>query len=136
MRDRLHECELVHEGRERQEVGGLGQEHVVLEEYGHADRADERRKSLRLAERLVCDLLDGESVRGGVDDRDKPGEDEERRSGQTQQRERARRDERGECADHVDLAVGKVDQLDDPVDHGVAEGDQRVDAAPGEPAEE
>ena len=36
---------------------------------------------------------------------------------------------RHEGADHEDVAVGEVDQLDDPVDHRVAEGDQRVDRA-------
>ena len=32
-------------------------------------------------------------------------------------------------AQHVDLAVGEVDQLDDPIDHGVAQGDQGIHAA-------
>ena len=36
---------------------------------------------------------------------------------------------RGERADHHDLAVREVDELDDPVDHRVAERDDRVDAA-------
>jgi hypothetical protein len=31
--------------------------------------------------------------------------------------------------------MGKVDQLNDAVDHGVTKGDQRIDAAPGEPAQ-
>ena len=35
--------------------------------------------------------------------------------------------ERAEGADHEDLAVGEVDELDDAVDHRVAERDQRVD---------
>ena len=34
-----------------------------------------------------------------------------------------------ERADHEDVAVGEVDQLDDAVDHRVAQGDQRVDEA-------
>ena len=33
-----------------------------------------------------------------------------------------------EGADHEDLAVGEVQELEDPVDHRVAERDQRVDA--------
>ena len=36
------------------------------------------------------------------------------------------RDKRG---DHEDVAVGKVDEFDDPIDHGVPERDQRVDCA-------
>ena len=31
--------------------------------------------------------------------------------------------------DHVDVAVGEVDELDDAVDHGVAQGHQRINAA-------
>ncbi len=37
--------------------------------------------------------------------------------------------------DHVDLAVGEVDQLQHPVDQGVAEGDQGVAAADGDAIE-
>ena len=39
-------------------------------------------------------------------------------------------------ADHVDLAVSEVDQLEHAVHHRVAERDQGVDAAPGDPIEE
>ena len=31
--------------------------------------------------------------------------------------------------EHEDVAVGEVDELDDPVDHRVAEGDEGVDRA-------
>ncbi len=41
--------------------------------------------------------------------------------------ELADREEAGERAHHEDVAVGEVDQLDDPVDHRVAEGDESVD---------
>src|SRR5207245_5225457 len=40
--------------------------------------------------------------------------------------------ERDEEAQHEDVAVGEVDQLDDAVHHRVAEGDQREDGATGE----
>jgi hypothetical protein len=40
--------------------------------------------------------------------------------------------DRDERADHEHLAVGEVDQLDDPVDQRVAEGDERPDRAVGE----
>ena len=33
-------------------------------------------------------------------------------------------------ADHEDIAVGEVEQHQDRVDHGVAQGDQGVEAAP------
>ena len=38
-------------------------------------------------------------------------------------------DSDGHRADHHHLAVREVDELDDPVDHRVAERDDRVDAA-------
>ena len=40
--------------------------------------------------------------------------------------------QRYERAQHEDVTVGKVDQLDDAVHHGVPKGDQRVDGAEGE----
>ena len=45
-------------------------------------------------------------------------------------------DEGAEGSDHEDLAVGEVDQLDDPVDHGVADGDQGVQRSQGQPVDE
>ena len=39
---------------------------------------------------------------------------------------------RDEAADHEQVAVGEVDQLDDAVDERVADGDQRPDGAVGE----
>ena len=38
-------------------------------------------------------------------------------------------------ADHEDIAVGEVDQADDAVDHGIAQGDQRIDEAKLQTAE-
>ena len=37
--------------------------------------------------------------------------------------------ETDEAAEHVDVAVGEVEQLDDPVDHRVAQGHQTVERA-------
>src|SRR5690606_19484615 len=39
-------------------------------------------------------------------------------------------------AHHEDVPVGKVDQPEDAVDHGVADGDQGVEAPEGDPVEE
>ncbi len=38
----------------------------------------------------------------------------------------------GEGAKHEDFAVGEVNQLEDPVDHRVAEGEEGIDAAGGQ----
>ncbi|GAA3107562.1 hypothetical protein GCM10020254_61820 [Streptomyces goshikiensis] len=39
--------------------------------------------------------------------------------------------ERAEAADHEDLAVGEVDELDDAVDHGVPDGDEAIKGTEG-----
>ena len=68
------------------------------------------------------------------------GEDEDEREdgdelpagegrGHAEQREPRQRDEQ---AEHEDVAVGEVDQLDDAVHHRVAERDQREDGPAGE----
>jgi hypothetical protein len=44
-------------------------------------------------------------------------------------REAREEEEPDERPDHEHVAVGEVDQLDDPVDHRVAEGDEGVDRA-------
>ena len=44
-------------------------------------------------------------------------------------------EERAEGADHEDLGVGEVDQAQHAVDEGVAERDQRVDRARGQPVD-
>lgn len=40
--------------------------------------------------------------------------------------------ERAEAADHEDLAVGEVDELDDAVDHGVPDGDETIESTEGQ----
>ena len=49
--------------------------------------------------------------------------------------ERPRHEQGRERAEHVDFAMGEVDQLDDAVDERIAQGDERVDAASGQAAE-
>jgi hypothetical protein len=49
-----------------------------------------------------------------------------------EQRQDAEADER---ADHVDVAVREVEQLQDPVDERIAERDQRIDAAEDDPVD-
>ena len=50
--------------------------------------------------------------------------------------ERAAHEHRDKGANHEHVSVGEVDQLDDPVDHRVAEGDQRVHGTEGEGVQE
>jgi hypothetical protein len=45
-------------------------------------------------------------------------------------------DERRKGADHVDFTMGKIDQLDDPIYHGVAQRNHSIDAPAGQPGQE
>ena len=128
----FHEGENGEQIRERQEIGGLGDHNVVLQEDRHPDGADQGREARRLAQRLVGDLLDGEAVGGGVENGHDGGQDQDRYPRHPVHGEDGGDDERGEGSDHVDLAVGEIDQLDDPVNHRIAQRDQGVDAAPRE----
>ena len=49
------------------------------------------------------------------------------------QRAATERSERQECAEHEHVAVGEIDQLDDPIDHRVAQRHQREQRAVGQP---
>ena len=75
-----------------------------------------------MAQRLVRELLDDDAQ----ESRDDHREDECGHDGKPE----VRHGEEAEiCADHVDVAVREVDELDDTIDHGIAERDQGVDAA-------
>ena len=49
----------------------------------------------------------------------------------THERQNAGDDQGREGADHINFTMGKINELDDAVDHGVAECNQRIDAAAG-----
>ena len=86
-------------------------------------------------QRLVGDLFHGKTVGRA------PDHGHQSRHNQNAARRKARHaqqrghDERGKRPQHVDFAVGEVDQADDAVHHRIAQGDQRVDAAAGQAAE-
>ena len=113
----------------------------VLQDERHPDRRDQRRQLGRVAQRPVGDALDHHVERAGADHRDREHAGAARRSststrgalGDPERRVERHRDER---ADHEDLAVGEVDQLDDAVDERVPERDQRPDRADREPVDD
>ena len=74
-----------------------------------------------MAQRAIGEPLDEDAEQGCDRHRD-----EDRRHNGDAERDGV---EAEVCADHVDVAVRKVDELDDAVDHRIAERDQRVDAA-------
>ena len=89
-----------------------------------------------MPERAVGDALDGH-VDGAADQHrhDEDGEERQDDPGgpglariEAEDRKQEDRDETAKCEQ---VAVSEVDELDDPVDHRVAEGDQRVDGPVG-----
>src|SRR5690606_31800093 len=54
----------------------------------------------------------------------------------TELRQQQQHDEGDEGTDHEDFAVGEVDHADDAVDHRVADGDEAINGAEGEPVDE
>ena len=125
MRRRLDQC------REGQIVAAPDHERQVLQDDGHADGGDQRREPGRFAQRTVGDFLHPVGERHAYEDSDdEAGEnDQDRRQLHVRAEERRDHRQRDHRADHHHFAVGKVDQADDAVDHGVAQRDQSIDAA-------
>ena len=122
------------EVRDGLEVDAVERKRDVLDDERDADGGDQRREPRRVAERLVRDALDGR-----VEEREERHRDRERREQPDDDQEDARlvvqpedrhdhraRDEPGE---REDVAVGEVDELEDPVDERVPERDEPVDRA-------
>ena len=89
------------------------------------------RHARRVAQRLVGQPLDDHRQQRRAEHRRHQGQREHdtgRQSGKMANQRR--RGEEGHVgAHHEDVAVGEVDHGQDAVDHGIAEGDQRIDAA-------
>ena len=91
------------------------------------------RQSRGIAQRLVNDPIDG-PVQARTERRHNEEHQRDRQSDQSETRVGRRRNADSKeienrqphnRAEHEQIAVSKVDQLDDPVDHRVAERDQR-----------
>src|SRR3954467_4612549 len=113
----------------------------VLQHERHADRGDQRGELGRVAQRAVGHALDHHVEHAADDHRedqrhDDPAGDAEGRRRQADPEDARPELRRRERADHEDVAVGEVDQLDDPVDQRVADRDQREDRAVRQAREE
>ncbi len=118
-------------------LGVLGQQHDVLQEDRHADRRDQRDQPITAAQRAIGDPFDAVAVGAGDDHgRDEGADHQDGQGVQAHHRQADNGDERDIRADHVHLAVGEVDHADDAVHHRVADGDQRVGAANGQPVDQ
>ena len=121
------------------EVGAEEEQRGRLEEEGDAERRDQRGDPRGVSERPVGEALDHDPKQPGPEHRD-PQHDRDQRDDVDRQLERAAKcgehSVAGERAHHVDLAVREVEELQDPVDHRVAERDQSVDAPERHPVDE
>ena len=111
-------------------LGAAAENHEaeVLQQKGHPDGRDERRDAGGVADRHVGALVH-QHTQGG---REKHGHGEGGPPGEAEHQDA----EVCEVAPHHhDVAVGEVDEPDDPVDHGVADGDEPVEAPQGHPVD-
>ena len=92
-----------------------------------------------MPKRPVGETLDHDAEHRAADHRGGEHQREQQGDAHVRRRSAAKRTQREEAdvrADHVDVAVREVEELEDPVDHRVAERDQRVEAADGQPSDE
>ena len=97
----------------------------ILQEKGDADGADQGRNSRRVAQGPIGHPIDKDADTG----RHQDGPDDRQRPGQVKQGD-GPEDKIG--PQHENLAMGKVDQPQDAVDHGIADGDQGIKTAKGQ----
>ena len=136
------DAEDVDSRRRRDDLGRVDRRRAVedlddvLQDERDADGGDQRREARRVAQRPVGEPLDGDArgrpctgiVISEVDARGPRPARAGRRSARLAE-DVGQDEDRHEGADHEDVAVGEVDELDDAVDHRVAEGDEGVDRA-------
>src|SRR5919112_986398 len=128
---------------ERDLGGAFPDEAHVLEDKRHSDRRYKDRQPRRIPQRLVRDAFDPHAEQPAGDHGhghgyENPGQPDEGsgvvcyRNEETYPQDRsAKNGQPHEGADHEVVAVGEVDELDDPVDQRVAEGYERDDGPVG-----
>ena len=101
--------------------GQTGEDHhgQTFEEEGNGDGADERGNARSVAQGAVGDFVHEDAEGGGTQN----GHHHGRGPGQTEERGAVEDEVR---AEHEDVAVGEVDEAQDAVHHGVADGDEAV----------
>lgn len=115
----------LREGPRRLGVGVPGP-YRLLQGQGEADGGDEGGQAWCGAQGAVGEPFrsdcDGDGDEDGADEHERQGDPHGGAVGEYVQIDR----ERAEGPGHEDLAVGEVDELDDAIDHRVADGDQPV----------
>ena len=98
-------------------------ERQVLKQIADADGGDHDGHSGGGAQRFVGHSLDGEAQKHGEKDHQR---------NRDVQGQRCRQVHHHQSGYHEDVAVGEVDQAENAVDHGIADGDQRILSADGD----
>ena len=106
---------------------GLGQ---ILQHKAHGDGGDEAGQVIAgLTDGPVGQQLHQHAHAGADDDSGHHGQP----SGNPRRHQHGNGEEQGIAAHHDEVAMGEVDELDDAVDHGIAQGDQGVHASQTQP---
>ena len=116
----------------RSELRAVEQEHRVLDEERRAERRDQRRDSRRGAQRPVGEALEHDADAAARHHRPERHQHDQQPDGDARilrPAEPAEDAPADEGADHHHVAVGEVEQLEDPVDHREAERDEGVHAS-------
>jgi hypothetical protein len=117
--------------REGHRIAAPDDHRQVLQDDRKPDGGDQRRQSRRVAQRPVGDAFERVTYRHARGHRDEHAGCKQDQRGQADVGAGQRGDHRhgDHRPDHHHLAMGEIDELDDPVDHRVTQGHDGVDAA-------
>ena len=101
--------------------------HQILQQIGRADGGNHDGHARRRAQGLVSHALHHEAQRHSQQNHQRHG---------NRQGKRRRQVDHEEACSGENVAVGKIDETQNAVDHGIAYGDQRILSANGDTCEE
>ena len=117
------------------ETGAIEPAEGVLEKEGSSDGGDERDETRGLPQRPIGHPFEKDGDQGGRRHRNDEDDDQADDGMSIQESGRIQsggKEVRRIRPAHEDFAVGEVDHPEDPIDHGVAHGDQGIDAPLGQ----
>ncbi len=122
---------IVEQRRESEEVATPYDHRERLQQDRDADRRDQRCQARGVAQRPIGDALDDQTDGDAHRNRRQHADCQQQPTGCVDEHRLQKQNcrQRGQGPDHQHVAVRKVDQVQDPIDHRVAERDQRVHAA-------
>src|SRR5271157_4852293 len=109
----------------------LRNHYIILKEDRNTDRADKGAQSRRVSQRLIGNFFHGKSVSRTEENRQYNSQENSKRhaeGGEPHGGKNAKENNAQIGAEHINLPVGEVNQFEDAIHHGVAEGNNGVDA--------